>query len=91
MEHPWLLVFALVALAVTYVGLPLAVVGWRRYRERLRVHCPRADADAQVRVGRLSAATSELLPGRRLRLVDCSLWPDLQGCRQECMQSHRAA
>ena len=56
-----------------------------RFRERRTLLCPETGHFALVRIGAVRAAVSSLLDDPHLRVRDCSLWPERQGCRQECL------
>jgi nucleotide-binding universal stress UspA family protein len=81
---PWLILSALVALALVYVAVPVAVAAFRQWRRPWRLTCPRAGAVAQIRVDAVRASLAEVL-GQRPEIDHCSLWPALLGCRQECL------
>ena len=82
--NPWLVLSAVLALALAYVALPVAIAGFRQWRRPWRLTCPRAGSVAQIRVGAARAAFGEVF-GRRPEIDRCSLWPELLGCRQECL------
>lgn len=86
-EHPLLLIGALVAIGLVYVVLPSAVMGWGRARHRETVFCPQARERAGIRIRPLSAAAREVWPTLPLRVDDCSLWPDRRFCHQDCVRS----
>jgi nucleotide-binding universal stress UspA family protein len=80
----WLLLSALLALALAYVCVPVAIAAFNHWRRPWRLICPRAGSVAQIRVGAARAALGELA-GRRPEIDRCSLWPALAGCAQDCL------
>jgi nucleotide-binding universal stress UspA family protein len=84
--NPWLVLSALLTLALTYVALPVAIAAFRQWRRPWRLTCPRAGSVAQIQVGAARASLGEVF-GRRPEIDRCSLWPALVGCKQECLAS----
>jgi len=82
--NPWLVLSALVAIALVYVAIPVAVAAFRQWRRPWRLTCPRAGTVAQIQVDAAGAALAEVF-GRSPEIDRCSLWPALLGCRQECL------
>jgi nucleotide-binding universal stress UspA family protein len=80
--NPWLVLLAVVALALGFVAVPVAA--FRHWWRAWRLICPRAGTLAQIRVDAARAAGAELV-GRPPDIDRCSLWPALLGCRQECL------
>jgi nucleotide-binding universal stress UspA family protein len=86
----WLVLSALLALALAYVCFPVAIAAFGQWRRPWRLTCPRAGSVAQIRVGATRAALGEVI-GRRPEIDRCSLWPALVGCGQECLTLPAAA
>ena len=84
--NPWLVLSALLALALAYVAVPVAIAAFRQWRRPWRLTCPSADSVAQIQVGAARASLGEVF-GRRPEIDRCSLWPALAGCKQECLAS----
>ena len=79
----------LVLLALTALGIVAAIVlipVLRVYRGTRLVACPETKRPAAVEVDAFRAALASFgdEPGR-LRLSDCSRWPEKAGCGQECL------
>jgi len=55
------------------------------YREGRTVNCPETHAPVLVRFNALRAAWSSLSGAPKLRLADCSRWPERADCGQECI------
>jgi hypothetical protein len=55
------------------------------YREGRTVNCPETDAPVSVRFNALRAAWSGLAGPPKLRLADCTRWPERANCGQECI------
>jgi nucleotide-binding universal stress UspA family protein len=88
--NPWLILPALVAVALIFVAAPVAAAAFREWRRPWRLICPRAGMVAQIRVGPAQAALAEVIGGRPA-VARCSLWPPLAGCRDECLALPRDA
>jgi len=79
----------LVLLALAALGIVAAIVlipVLRVYRGTRLVACPETKRPAAVEVDAFRAALASFgdEPGR-LRLADCSRWPEKAGCGQECL------
>jgi len=85
--NPWLVLSALLTLALLYVALPVAIGAFRQWRRPWRLTCPAAGSVAQIQVGAARASLAEVF-GRQPQIDRCSLWPALAGCKQECLASH---
>jgi nucleotide-binding universal stress UspA family protein len=88
--NPWLVLFAVVALALLFVAVPVGAAAFREWRRPWRLVCPRAGMVAQIRVAATSAALAEVFGGRP-QIDRCSLWPPLLGCREECLAAPAGA
>ncbi|MGB9203306.1 MAG: DUF1761 domain-containing protein [Terriglobales bacterium] len=55
------------------------------YREGRAVNCPETKAPVSVRFNALRAAWSGLAGPPKLRLADCTRWPERADCGQECI------
>jgi hypothetical protein len=55
------------------------------YREGRTVDCPETQAPVSVRFDALRAAWSGLAGPPKLRLADCTRWPERADCGQECI------
>jgi nucleotide-binding universal stress UspA family protein len=82
--NPWLILSAVVVLAVLFVAAPIGVQAFREWRRPWRLTCPHGGLLAQIRVGAAHAALAEVF-GRRLEVERCSLWPERALCGQECL------
>jgi len=59
---------------------------YHTYREGRTVNCPETHAPVSVRFNALRAAWSSLAGGPpKLRLADCTRWPERADCGQECI------
>ena len=54
------------------------------YREGRTVNCPETNAPVSVRFNALRAAWTGLAGPPKLRLADCTRWPERADCGQEC-------
>ncbi len=82
--NAWLVLFALLALALAYVCVPIAFTAFGQWRRPWRLTCPRAGSVAQIQVGAARAALGEVF-GQRPEIDRCSLWPERASCAQECL------
>ncbi len=55
------------------------------YREGRTVNCPETQAPVSVRFNALRAAWTGLAGPPKLRLADCTRWPERADCGQECI------
>lgn len=83
--NPWIVLLALVLVALVYVVAPVGAAALASYRRPWRLKCPRAGTEAQIKVNELWAAVTEVLGHGTPRIERCSLWPAQRGCREECL------
>jgi hypothetical protein len=83
------LFFLLLFLAGTCLILLLPLLWgeqvYHTYREARTVNCPETHAPVSVRFNALRAAWSSLSGATKLRLADCTRWPERADCGQECI------
>jgi universal stress protein A len=89
--NAWMVLFAIVVVAVLFVLLPVGGATLAHYWRPRRLRCPMAGSDASVQVDATGAALSELIGVRALTARACSRWPWAWGCRQQCLADERAA
>jgi hypothetical protein len=58
---------------------------YHTYREGRTVNCPETHAPVSVRFNALRAAWTSLAGPPRLRLADCTRWPERADCGQDCI------
>jgi len=85
MSNPWTVVLAVVALGLLYVLMPLAADTFRRFRSPRRMSCPETGGPAEVGVDASRAALTSAFGRPVLRVRNCSLWPEKEGCNQDCV------
>ena len=56
-----------------------------QFRGPRQVLCPETGSIAIIRINSLYAAVSSAVADPDLRVSDCSLWPERQGCREDCV------
>lgn len=83
--NPWIVLLALVLLALVYVAVPVGAAALAHYRRPWRLKCPRAGTEAQIKINELWAAVTEVLGRGTPSIERCSLWPAQRGCREECL------
>lgn len=88
-----LLYVALGAVVVVGAGLVLRrlIGSYLLFRGRRLIACPENQQPAAVDVDAARAAVTAAFGERRLQLRDCSRWPEMEGCGQECLSQIEAA
>lgn len=87
MDHPFIVIAALCALSLVYVLAPVAAEAFARYRKARNVICPEHAAAAEIGIDARHAAWSAVAGKKRLRVRQCSLWPEKYGCAQHCVRA----
>jgi len=82
---------ALVLVALLYVVVPTATAAFLRFRGRRIVTCPETRRTVGVDVDARKAALGALIGNPKLRLRDCTRWPERSDCGQECLAQIDAA
>ena len=85
MTHPGLVLVAILALALLYVLMPLVADTLRRFRGPRMLSCPEAGSEAEVGIDASHAALTSAFGRPLLRVKSCSLWPERERCRQDCL------
>jgi hypothetical protein len=85
MDHPFLVIAALIALSLIYVLGPVAMDAFARYRKTRRVLCPEETTSAEIKIDSQRASLTTVAGMERLRIRQCSLWPEKSGCGQSCL------
>ncbi len=86
MSAPWIVIAAIVAVAVCYVLLPVVADTFRRFRGKKSVTCPETGRQAEVGIDAGRAAWTSAFGRALLRVKNCSLWPERKGCEQDCVR-----
>ena len=87
MSAPWIVIAAIVAVAVCYVLLPVVADTFRRFRGKKSVTCPETGRQAEMGIDAGRAAWTSAFGRALLRVKNCSLWPERKGCEQDCVRS----
>jgi hypothetical protein len=87
MPSPGLVILGVVAVGAVFVLLPVALTSLAEYRRARRVECPEKRESATVTFDAGRAMRASLVGRIRLRVVDCSFWPEKSGCAQGCAAS----
>ncbi|MFQ5881890.1 MAG: hypothetical protein ACE5I9_05390 [Candidatus Methylomirabilales bacterium] len=85
MNTAWIVITAILSVAVLYVLLPLVVHTFLRYRTRKLLRCPETGSEAEVGVDASRAALTSAFGRPLLRVMNCSLWPERKECAQACL------
>jgi hypothetical protein len=87
MNHPLLVIFAILTLGALYVVLPVVAEAYRRYRGAKRPVCPETGEPAEITLDARHAALTAALGRPHLHVESCSRWPESHGCDQRCTGS----
>ncbi|HSD50703.1 MAG TPA: hypothetical protein VLG48_04790 [Candidatus Methylomirabilis sp.] len=85
MSYPWIVILAVGALGLLYVLMPLMADTFRRFRGPRMLTCPDTGGKAEVGIDASRAALTSAFGQPTLRVKSCSLWPEKEQCRQECL------
>jgi hypothetical protein len=85
MEHPFLVLGAIAALGLVYVVVPVVMQTFVQYRKGRNINCPEEGKAATVNIDARTAARTAAVGSPRLRVLNCSLWPDKCDCAQSCL------
>jgi len=85
MSHPWIVLLAVLAVALLYVLMPLVVDTFRRFRSPRLLRCPETGGKAEIGIDASHAALTSAFGQPLLRVKSCSLWPEKDRCRQDCL------
>jgi peptidoglycan/LPS O-acetylase OafA/YrhL len=88
--NPTTVIPLLIAIAVVFVLLPVAIAVYRFYRVPRTVRCPRLRTTATVSVDPQRAALAAVLGSTALSATACSLLAARPGCRTECLTGAKA-
>ncbi len=91
MTAPWIVLVAIVVVAVVYVLVPVVVEAFVRFRVKRRFICPETGATAEVGIDAHRAAVAAAIGRPVLRVKTCSLWPERRGCGQTCLSRSEEA
>ncbi len=85
MANPWMVIAAVIGIAVLYVLLPHVGHTFSRFRAGRTVRCPEAGTDARIGVNAPRAAITSAFGSPSLQVEGCSLWPERRSCAQACL------
>lgn len=91
MTNPELLIVAILALAASYVLLPIVFPVLRHFQGRRLVKCPETGKGVGVDLDGRHAVLTSAIGRPHLRVKDCPLWPNRRGCPQECIKEFRTS
>jgi hypothetical protein len=87
MTMPFAVIGAVLAIGAIYVGIPLSVEAYRRWRAPRLVACPWKQAAAEVTVKPWRAALTSLFRKPWVEVQTCTFWPECLGCDESCRKS----
>jgi hypothetical protein len=79
------LLFVAGALIIVVFELLRSVGAYRKFRGDRIISCPENHQPAAMRVAAAKAAVQATIGTPRLRLSECSRWPERAGCGRECL------
>jgi len=88
------LILALIAAVVGVLLISAIIEGirsYRKYRGQRLIVCPENHHPAAVEVDTLHAVFAGLVQSSHLELSQCSRWPEMRGCGQECLSQVEAS
>lgn len=85
METVWVLIAAVILLGFFYVLMPLVINTYQRYRRKRVFRCPETGMLVEVEIDAQQAAFSSPFGKPILRVKNCTLWPEKEDCRMECL------
>ncbi len=86
MSTPWIVIGAIIAVAVLYVLLPVVGDTFRRFQAKRSLRCPETGSQVEVGIDAGRAAWTSAFGRALLRVRNCSLWPERKGCAQDCVR-----
>ncbi len=89
--NPTTVIPLLIAIAVVFVVLPVAIAAYRFYRAPQTVRCPLRRTKATVTVDAQRAARAAVVGSQALSAIACSLLVEPPDCRTECLTGKEAA
>jgi hypothetical protein len=89
MSHPWIVLVAVLAVGLLYVLMPLVADTFRRFRSPRTLSCPETGGTAEIGIDASRAALSSAVGRPLLRVKTCSLWPERDRCKQDCLTPSR--
>jgi hypothetical protein len=75
---------SILAVGAIYVLTPVGLSVFADFRKPREVTCPENANPAQVSVDARYAAMTSVIGAQRVRLTQCSRWPDRAGCDRAC-------
>jgi hypothetical protein len=87
MTTPLITIAAILALGTLFVLIPVASDSYRRFRRRRVVTCPETKSFAEIQIDAGHAAVSSAFGEPRLKVDDCTRWPERKGCAEDCLKS----
>ncbi len=85
MSHPWIVLLAILAVGLLYVLVPLVVDTFRRFRSPRVLNCPETGGNAEIGIDASRAAFTSAFTSPSLQVKSCSLWPERERCKQDCL------
>lgn len=81
----WVVLFLLAAYLILMMALFLGIEFYRRYHGSRAVICPENHRQVAVGLDAVHAAVTQLAGTPKLRLAECTRWPERADCGRECL------
>ena len=89
MNAPLFALAAMLAIALLFVFMPVALDTYQRFRHRKLIVCPENLGKAHVRLKAWRAGIMSALARKPvLRVKQCSRWPEQKGCDEKCVREN---
>ncbi len=86
--NPLMLIAGIVAFGLVAVVAPIVIDAYRQYRDRKVITCPQTHGRAEVTLNSGLAALGAAVGRPVMRVKNCSLWPQREGCDENCVAEH---
>lgn len=87
MQTAFVLIGVILAVGVLYVLVPVVYAAYRRASCNAMIRCPETGRSAALQFDTGHAAWTAALGTPKLRVENCSLWPERKDCEQRCLQT----
>ena len=86
--NPLLLIAGILAFGLLFVVAPIAMETYRRFRHQKVITCPETNGLAEVNLKTRLAVLGAAFGRPRIRVKNCSLWPNKKGCDEKCVREN---
>ncbi|MFZ0889687.1 MAG: hypothetical protein WA005_14635 [Candidatus Binataceae bacterium] len=86
MTFPLVAALLVVGVAIIYIVVPIALDTYMRFRGPREVTCPETKEPVRIQVDARYAAATAATGLPKLRLAECTRWPQRGDCNQDCVE-----